>query len=62
MVALVSGLSPEQVIELKHGLAGVAEVTWTFFVELKGQGFNDEQALRLTIAWLRAQFAGGGAE
>lgn len=55
----MAGLSPEDVIELKHGLAGLAEVVWGYYSELKKQGFSDEQALRLTIGWQRSMYAGG---
>jgi hypothetical protein len=48
------GLTPEQVIELKHSLAGMAELVRGYFQDLRGQGFTEEQALRLTIAWQTA--------
>lgn len=54
----MAGLSPEEVVELKHGMAGIAEVTWTFYKELIGQGFAAPDALRLTAEWLNATVRG----
>lgn len=48
----MSGLTEDQVIELKHGLSGIAELSWTFFQDLRGQGFDNGQALKLTQTWV----------
>lgn len=55
------GFSPEDVVEMKHSLAGLAELSKTFYDELVGQGFGGGEALRLTSTWLSAIIAGSVA-
>lgn len=50
----MSGLGPEEVVELKHGMGGIAELTYAFFTELRKQGFLADEALELTSTWLTA--------
>jgi hypothetical protein len=49
----VSGLNPQDVVELKNTLGNMAELLMTYYKELQGQGFRDEQALRIVIGWQR---------
>ena len=57
---MASGISPEEVIELKHAISGIAELSYTFFEELKGRGFTDKEALTLTSTWLSTILANAG--
>ena len=50
----MSGLSPEQVVEAKHAMAGLAELARAFWQELRDQGFSRSEALNLTARWLDA--------
>lgn len=58
----MSGMTPDQVVEFKHAMAGMAEMTWSFFEDLKRQGFSEAQALTLAVAWLRQTVSGAQGE
>jgi hypothetical protein len=47
-----------EVLELKRAMAGMAEVTRGFYLELRSQGFSEEEAMRLTSTWLRGTVIG----
>jgi hypothetical protein len=47
-------MSPEDVIELKHSLDGMAEILASYFRDLKEQSFTDQQALAIVLGWQRA--------
>ena len=48
----MAGLSPEEVIEMKHSLSGLAEMCFAAYGEFLKQGFNETQSMRLTTCWL----------
>jgi hypothetical protein len=54
------GLNHLDVVELKQTMAGLAEITWIFYEQLKKQGFTPENAMKLTQSWLIGT-AGGSA-
>ncbi len=54
------GLGPEEIIELKHALTGLAEIVWSYYQQLKKQGFTDEEELRLAIGWQQSMHQTGG--
>ena len=45
-------MSPEQVVEAKHAMAGLAELSRAFWQELRDQGFSRSEALTLTGRWI----------
>jgi len=53
------GPTPLDMTEAKHAMAGVAELSRAFYNELRGQGFCDQDALRLTQSWIKATVQGG---
>jgi len=55
----MAGMSPEEVVELKHSLKGMAELLWSYFKELRNQGFDKQEALAITIGWQRAILSQG---
>lgn len=46
-------MSPEEVVEAKHALAGLAEMMMSYYKELLEQGFTSDQAFRLVIEYQR---------
>lgn len=50
--------SPLDAVEMAHAFAGVAASMWTFFDSLRNEGFTDDQALRITVAYAHGS-AGG---
>lgn len=47
-------LTPEKVVEMKHAMAGLAEIYWTYFKELREQGFSRKEALTIVIEYQAA--------
>lgn len=41
-------------VEIVNGLRNMAEMSWSFYSELKEQGFSSKEALSLTDTWLMA--------
>ena len=58
----MSGLTPEEVVELKHSLAGMAELLATYRQELIHKEFTREEALQIVIAWQSALIGRSGSE
>lgn len=50
--------TPLDAVELAHGMAGAAAGVWAFFSSLIEEGFNTDQALRLTVTYVHG-LAGG---
>ena len=46
-------MSPEDVIEQKHAMAGLAEVFKAYYDHLREQGFSRSDSLRLVIEYQR---------
>jgi hypothetical protein len=46
-------------IELRQGIASIAEMTGTMFKELQAQGFNRKEAKELARDWLIATVLNG---
>ena len=51
-------IDPVDIVEMRQALKGIAELTKTFYDELKEQGFSDSEALKLTTTWLAATSGG----
>ena len=48
-----SSMSPEQVIEQKHAMAGLAEVFHSYYESLRKEGFSRREAMQLLIEYQR---------
>jgi len=49
----VSGMGPEEVIEQKHAMDGLAEVFRAYYVSLKEQGFSRREAMQILLDYQR---------
>lgn len=52
--------APLDAVEVANAMRNMAAATWVFYGELKEQGFEAGEAMRLTVAWLVGT-AGGKA-
>lgn len=49
----MSGMTPDQVIEAKHAMAGLAELLREYYVKLRDEGFSRGDAMRMIIEYQR---------
>lgn len=56
------GLTPDQVIEAKHVLSGLAEMLASYYKDLRVQGFSRRDAMELVLAYQRNMQTGGTSE
>jgi hypothetical protein len=47
-------MSPEEVIEAKHALAGMAEILSDYYKKLRAEGFSSSEALSIVIGYQAA--------
>lgn len=53
---MAKDVNPQDVIELKHALTGVAEILSGYLKDLTEEGFSREEALRIVIAYQYVTF------
>lgn len=58
---VMSGLTPDQVIEAKHALRGMAELLRSYYDDLREQGFSKREAMQIALEYQR-QLASGSSE
>lgn len=51
---MADAMTPEQVIEAKHALAGMAEILHDYFVSLRDEGFSKREALQIVLGYQRS--------
>lgn len=54
----MSGMSPEEVVEQKHAMAGLAEVFRSYYQSLQEQGFNKREAMQIMLDYQRELLRG----
>ena len=47
-------MTPDQVIEVKHTLAGLAEILRSYYDELREQGYSADEALKIVVDYQRS--------
>ncbi len=58
----MTGMSPEEVVELKNTMAGLAEIFRTYYLELREQGFSRREAMQLVVDYQREIVSGSQTE
>lgn len=48
-----AGMSPEQVVELKHTMTGLAEVFRAYYESLRKEGFTRREAMEIVLDYQR---------
>lgn len=56
------GMTPDQVIEAKHALAGMAEILREYHKKLRAEGFSRSEAMQIVIDYQRSLVFGGSSE
>lgn len=51
-------MTPDEVIEAKHALAGMAEIFRGYYENLREQGFTRREAMQIVVAYQRELVSG----
>lgn len=55
-------MNPQDVVELKNALAGMAEILHEYLEHLVEQGFTRQEAMRIVIGYQHVTFGGSSME
>jgi hypothetical protein len=51
-------MSPQDVVEQKHAMAGLAEIFRAYFLDLQKQGFSKREAMQIVLDYQRELIRG----
>ena len=49
----MTGMTPDQVVEAKHAMAGLAELLREYFQRLRAEGFSRREAMQMVLDYQR---------